>query len=150
MAYKIAVASTEGMHVDQSFREAKGFLIIDVAEDGNYRVEEIRKYENAEENERSEQSEGNTATTNMSCGNHRVCGGQRGCGGANSPKFLLVQDCRCLVCTQIGFKVQKSLEKKAISTFEVDCQVDEALKKIIGYFEKVDKHQSLRGIARRE
>ena len=37
----------------------------------------------------------------------------------------------------------KQLEKKAISSFDVDCPVQEALEKITKYFHSVDNHVSL-------
>jgi hypothetical protein len=42
--------------------------------------------------------------------------------------------------------VQKQFEKLAITGFDVDCTVEEALQKITAYLDKIDKHQSLRGI----
>ena len=46
------------------------------------------------------------------------------------------------------FNITKQLEKLAITGFDVDCTIEEALKKITYYLEKVDGHQSLRGFAK--
>lgn len=145
MAYNIAVTSTDGIHIDQSFREAEEFLIYSVDDNGKYEISEKRKIEPDDE-ELTHNVKFAEKAASGGCG--KVCGGGTGCGGAKSSKLSLIQDCRSLVCTQIGFKALKHLEKKAISTFEIDCQVNEALEKIISYFDKVDKHQSLRGIAK--
>ena len=69
-----------------------------------------------------------------------------GCGGAGeaSAKVELVSDCRCVVCKKIGFHIQKQLERKAISAFDVTCPVEEALEKISHYFTRMDNHESLR------
>lgn len=148
MGYKIAVASKDGIYIDQSFREAEEFLIIHVNENGDYDISEIRKSEEEDEKEkRTERTEQDAGDTSGNC--DRGCGDGTGCRGPDSPKLGLITDCRCLVCTRAGFKIHKHLEKKAITVFEVDCRIEEAVEKIIGYFEKVDTHQSLRGIAKK-
>ena len=81
------------------------------------------------------------------CGNGGCNSGSGGgCSGSGevSRKVELVSDCRCVVCKKIGFHVQKQLERKAITSFDVACTVEEALQKITVYFHKVDTHQSFR------
>lgn len=56
---------------------------------------------------------------------------------------LLLSDCRCVVCKKIGFQAQKQFEKKAISVFDVECEIKEALDKITFYYNKIDRHESL-------
>lgn len=146
MSYKIAIASTDGISVDRSFRNAKEFLIIEVDDDGRYEVAEIRQ---SADEQISEEETQFSPSLQQDCGG-AGCGRRNGCGGSGSPKFLLVEDCRCLLCTQIGFKIQKQLERKAIGAFEVGCRIDEALEKIINYYDRVDRHQSLRGIAKEQ
>lgn len=148
MSYKIAVASTDGVVVDRSFRDAEEFRIIEVDDDGNYEFGETRKFVKEEEQEEKAFSQEGNCGSRSGCGENTGCGNRTGCGGENSPKLLLIEDCRSLLCTQIGFKIHKQLEKRAISAFEIDCRIDDALKKIINYYDKVDKHQSLRGIAK--
>ena len=90
--------------------------------------------------------------TASACGSKGGChnGQGGGCSGQGdaSGKIELVSDCRCVVCKKIGFHVQKQLERRAITFFDVDCSVEEALTKISSYFKKVDGHQSLRGSAK--
>lgn len=138
MSYKIAVASTDGINVDRSFGDAEEFQIIDVDDSGKHVVGEIRRFEGEEKLPAEEQN----------CSSSKGCGSGNGCGGSAPLKFLLIEDCRCLICTHMGFKIHKQLEKKAIGAFEVDCRVEDALKKIISYYDRVDRHQSLRGIAK--
>lgn len=57
-----------------------------------------------------------------------------------------LSDVRAILATKVGFQAQKQLEKKAISTFDLEADVDEALKKITAYYDRVDRHESLRGI----
>ena len=42
------------------------------------------------------------------------------------------------------FQAQKQFEKKAISVFDVECAVDEALEKITFYYGKIDNHESFK------
>lgn len=163
MSYKIAVASSDGIQIDETFGSAEKFLIYEV-EDGVYRRLETR----ASDEKRTDRSgapqapgcnpasgfqkkdgggEGNACHAENGCGAGSGCGnGAGGCGGAGeaSAKVELVSDCRCVVCKKIGFHIQKQLERKAISAFDVACPVEEALEKISYYFTRIDNHESLR------
>ena len=134
MAYKIAVATSDQKHVDRSFRETTEFAIYHVDEEGTVTWMESRKFIPEEERE-----EGASLPDKE---NGCCTGNGTGCGMA-LPKVELIQDCRCVVCTKAGFQVQKKLQRKAISLFDVECSVEEALKKISEYFRKTDNHQNL-------
>ncbi len=147
MAYQIAVSSSDGINVDRSFGSAERFLIYEVAADGTYHLTEIRGVQAADHSGTA----GHCASpTENNCGNGAGTGPAGGCGGAgeHNPKVALIEDCRCIICQKIGFQVQKQLEKRAIVSFDVDCEIETALQKITQYFERVDSHQSLRGIAK--
>ena len=152
MSYKIAIGSSDGINVDLKFGEVKSFLIYEVDE-------EIKLIENRivndEENNLSDIACGSAENSNgTGCyGAGNGCGAGSGCGGAgggcNGPeevisKVSLISDCRCVVCKKIGFQAQKQFEKKAISVFDVECTVDEALQKITFYYNKIDNHKSVR------
>ena len=145
MSYKIAVASTDQVVINRSFRDAEDFLIFEVDDKGEYKVGEIRKFNDGIEKDKKEVQ--TNCGSKVSCGENSGYGSRTGCGGDNSPKLLLIEDCRCLVCTKIGFKIHKQLTRKAISAFEIECKIDDALKKIISYYDKVDRHENLRGTA---
>ena len=145
MSYKIAVASTDGIRIDTSFQQAEQFVIYRISEDRSYAVDEIRTFHVANETAPEEQKECPSASA---CGDGRKCGSGTGCGGEDSPKLKLIEDCRSLICVKTGFGIQKKLERKAITAFEIECDIEKALKKIVDYYYKVDHHQSLRGIAR--
>ena len=135
MAYKIAVGSSDGKNVDLKFGEVTRFLIYEVGD------EVILK----EEREFKETAD--TACNTSSC-DTKSCGGNG--GGCQGPgdvagKVELISDCRAVVCKKIGFQAQKQFEKKAISVFDVECEVKEALDKITFYYGRIDKHESLRG-----
>ena len=149
MTYKIAVASSDGMLVNRSFKNASEFLIIKVLDNCDYKLDEIRKYNDESSQQQIYQDKENTCISN-GVGQNSSGGGSKSCGGENSPKLKLIEDCRSIVCTQIGFKIQKQLEKRAISAFEINCRIDKALEKIILYYDKVDKHQSLRDFSNKK
>ncbi len=160
MSYKIAIASSDGTNIDLSFGEASAFDIYEV--DGTeYTLTERRKYDFPEnvipgQPKQSEESgiQAGCGSSEASggCGSSGNCGTGTGCGSAGGqfPKVELLRDCRCIVCKKIGFHVVKQLEKLAITSFDIDCSVEEALRKITDYLYKIDNHQSLRGTYNKE
>ena len=155
MAYKIAVGSSNEINVDLKFGEVKEFLIYEI-EGRDARLIEKRKltqemkegdlfYEKAKETGGNDDLNG--------CGSKGACGNQSGCGGngrgCNGPSDVIskteaISDCRAVLCKKVGFQAQKQFEKKAISVFDVECTIEEALDKITFYYERIDKKQSLR------
>lgn len=142
MSYKIAVASSDGVQIDETFGSARSFLIYEVT-DGKYIKTEERTADL--EDEKADGSSSSCGSTKAGCGNGtgNGCGSGEGCGGA-SAKVALITDCRCVVCKKIGFQIQKQLERKAISAFDVNCTVEEALSRISDYYSHIDNHKSLR------
>ena len=120
MPYKIAVATSDGVNIDRTFGSAEYFTIYEI-NDKNFTL--VENCENG---------------CDLGCGNG--CGN----GGQHSEKVDLISDCRCVVCTKIGFPIRKQLEKLAISVFDVNCSVDESLQKITSYYSRIDNHESLR------
>lgn len=137
MSYKIAVATSDGENINETFGSAKSFIIYEVT-DGVYRQTEERFFQS----ETAEILQDNCHL--KGCGGSDGCGA--GCGGQSnaSSKVELVSDCRAVVCRKIGFPIQKQLERKAISAFDVSCSIEEALSKITNYYSRIDSHESLR------
>lgn len=144
MAYKIAVASSDGVNVDLHFGGAEFFDIYEVSDDGSFKLAEKRQVQDS-------------LSESQSCGQRREGCGTVGCGNGNgsgagcgngdgSAKVEQISDVRAVVAAKIGFNVTKALEKKAIASFDVECPVQEALEKITKYFYSVDNHVSLRKI----
>lgn len=132
MAYKIAVASSDGVNVDLHFGAAESIDIYEVQDDGSFYLLEKREMKVPEEGLAAD-----TACASGGCGN----GNGGGCGnGGGSAKVSLISDVRAVVAAKIGFNVTKALEKKAIASFDVECSVQEALEKITKYFYSVDNH----------
>ncbi|WP_054741422.1 NifB/NifX family molybdenum-iron cluster-binding protein [Cellulosilyticum ruminicola] len=142
MAYKVAVGSSNGEMVDLKFGEASKFMIYEV--DGEqFKLHEMRQVLT---NPVSKEGLDSIACSKNECGKNGCAGNGRGCNGASDvvEKVTLIEDCRCVVCQKVGFQAQKQLERKAISVFDVTCLVSEALSKIAYYYNKLDRHESLR------
>ncbi len=137
MAYKIAVGSSDSVNVDLKFGEVESFLIYEVTD----KVELVERRAATQKHSDSNVSCGSESCKPSSCG-----GNGGGCGGADGviAKVSLIDDCRCVICKKIGFQAQKQFEKKAISVFDIEIPIDEALKKITSYYDKIDNHKSLR------
>ena len=140
MAYKIAVGTSDGIYVDLKFGEVTKFLIYEVSD-------EIKLIEERSVSNDTEIQKVSANSCNASGCRNEGCGGNgSGCSGPSdvSSKTERISDCRCVVCKKIGFQAQKQFEKKAISVFDVECKVNEALEKISFYYGKIDKHESFR------
>jgi predicted Fe-Mo cluster-binding NifX family protein len=166
MGYKIAIASTDGVHVDGHFGSSRSFYIVEVDDDGYFvnkeerimpkLVEEILDSQIEESNEKK-LVESNSCESS-SCKNKRVCGKVTkgsGCSGQLDSKIQirvsLISDCRCLICKNIGQGAERQLQKQAITAFQIDnYKIEEALIKIIGYYNKIDNHISLRALRTKE
>lgn len=140
LAYKIAVGSSDGIYVDLKFGEVTKFLIYEVSDEIKL-VEERIVHNDIDIPKISENSCSTSGCRNEGCG-----GNGSGCNGSSDiiSKVDLISDCRCVVCKKIGFQAQKQFEKKAISVFDVECEINEALEKITFYYGKIDKHESFR------
>ena len=67
------------------------------------------------------------------------CGSGGGCGGAGGPLSPVVEqllDCRAVVAAQIGQKVRRQFERNAISVFDIELPIEEALQKLAAYYLK--------------
>ncbi|MCR5454869.1 MAG: hypothetical protein K6F33_07785 [Bacteroidales bacterium] len=124
MSYKIAIASSDSLNVDLHFGNASSFKIYTV-EGLDFSLLEDRKVDC------------NTQTEN--CGKNCGQGDGNGCGNKEkSAAVEAISDCRAVVCAKIGRNILKQLESKAISTFDVEVTIDEALSKIVNYYYKID------------
>ena len=160
MSYKIAVGSSDEKNVDLKFGEVSEFLIYEV--DGlSYNLTEKRtvtKTGLSEAGEIKTEGTGSEAittevtNTNGCGGNKEGCasgscsGNGQGCSGPSevTGKVEVISDCRAVVCKRIGFQAQKQFEKKAISVFDVECEIKDALEKITTYYDKLDRKISLK------
>ncbi|MDE6426882.1 MAG: hydrogenase [Ruminococcus sp.] len=136
MSYKIAIASSDSENINETFGSAKSFVIYEVS-DGVCKKSEERICTTEEKVTK------NNCNSKV-CGNSDECGSSCGGYGEPSAKVEIISDCRAVVCKKIGFHIRKQLERKAISAFDVSCTIDEALDKITFYYNRIDRHESLR------
>ncbi len=119
MGYKIAVATSDGIHIDLHFGQTDTFTIYEVSEDRSYRQTEHRKVGEARP---------------------QVYAGQSGCGGcggrSRNERIAVIEDCRAVLCARCGAGTQTELGKKRITSFVIEKPVREALNKIVDYYGK--------------
>ena len=150
MDYKIAFASSDGEMIDRSFGAADRFYIYEV-EDGQTKFSEVREFNSEVPEKNTESAAGcgdKTEESSAGCGDKTGCAGNGGgCGGGEcgaNPKVEALSDVRCIVAEKIGFNIRRQLERKMIAVFDVNVPLAEALDKISTYFDKLDRHISLR------
>lgn len=105
--YKIAVASTDGIHIDQHFGRAEQFYIIEVTDHEAYEIIEKREAAARSNSQHDENSIQN--------------------------RLIAIDDCDYVFAVQIGPKVKKQLMYNGIQSFDLSLPVEEAVKKIMEY-----------------
>lgn len=139
MSLKVALASSDGKNIDLHFGKAEKFYIYEL-KDKDFELVESRDAPKQEEKESSADSEcipGGGAGCGGGFGCGSGCGG--GCGGASGPLSPLVEgllDCRAIVAAQFGQNVRRQFERNAVSVFDVELPIDEALEKLAAYYLK--------------
>jgi len=150
MSYKVGITSTDGIYVDAHFGGASSFLIYEVNADGSYENKEKRIVPgtNVDISSSLNCSSNSDCDKSSSCASPNENGNAGGCGGHSDSKIeanvALIADCRCLLCNKVGAGAERQLERKAITAFQVNYKIDDALEKIINYYTKIDNHISLR------
>ncbi len=144
MEYKIAVATSDDVHVDLHFGTAGVFTIIEVKDDGSYSLIDKRIVSQEHEEQVNESDCNKKTSCESDCGKNAV-----GCGSGHSSndidtKVNIISDCRCLLCKNIGPGASRQLERKAITSFQIELSVEKAVAKIINYYFKIDNHLSLK------
>lgn len=130
MSVKVAIASSDGTQVDLHFGKTKRFFIYTLS-DTTFVQTEIREVPLVQEED----------STDFACGNG--CGSGSGCGGCGgsasgplAPSVQLLLDCRAIVAAQIGGNIRRQFERNAISCFDIELSVEEALQKLAAYYTK--------------
>ncbi len=146
MSIKVAIASSDGLNVDLHFGQAKSFLIYELKGSKFVFIEkrEVPVLEN--------ESTSSDAATELNfgggcggggfgCGSGSGCGGSGGgCGGGATgplaPAVELLLDCRSVVAAQIGQGMGRQFQRNAISVFDIELPISEALEKLAAYYLK--------------
>lgn len=134
MGIKVAIATSDGLNIDLHFGQAKSFLLYEF-KDGKFELSEKREV--PVEDSAVGQAQGPQIETTFACPG----GGCGGCGGGAAsgplaPAVELLLDCRAVVAAQIGQGMRRQLERNAISVFDIEIPVEDALKKLAAYYAK--------------
>ncbi len=134
MGIKVAIATSDGLNIDLHFGQTKSFLLYEF-KDGKFELSEKREVPV----DALRQAQGPQIETTFACpGGGGGCGG---CGGGAAsgplaPAVELLLDCRAVVAAQIGQGMRRQLERNAISVFDIEIPVEDALKKLAAYYAK--------------
>lgn len=151
MSVKIAVATSDGENVDLHFGKADSLLIFELEEQGGTKTfvqKEARSVPAETSLEASAAQPCGTGAGGFSggCGSGdggrcANCHGGGGCCGGRGNISLRVEkflDCRAIVAAQIGGNMRRQFERSAISCFDVELPVKEALEKLAAYYTKFE------------
>lgn len=120
MSIRIAAASSDGINIDQHFGHADTFYIFDVENDGSYKLHRISIL--------SEKG-CNTCSSGTGCGCHSVH--QIDVEYLDSAKYVLASG--------IGKGMEKALVKSNITPFAIETSIDEAIRKIVIYENRLNR-----------
>ena len=146
MSTKIAIATSDNLNIDLHFGQAKSFLIYEL-KDSKFELTEKRELPLSEDKPTSPEAPspqdfgGGCGGAGFACGSGGGCGGSGGgCGGGASgplaPAVELLLDCRSVVAAQIGQGMRRQFERNAISVFDIELPIEEALNKLAAYYLK--------------
>lgn len=143
MGIKVAIASSDGLNIDLHFGQTKFFLIYEL-KDNKFTLSEKREVPAEAFAEGALRlAQGPQIETTFACpGGGGGCGGSGGgCGGGAAsgplaPAVELLLDCKAVVAAQIGQGMRRQLERNAISVFDIEIPVENALKKLAAYYAK--------------
>ena len=146
MSIKVAIASSDGLNIDLHFGQANAFFIYEL-KGSKFELTEKREL-SASANESTspeapapQEFGGGCNGGGFGCGSGGGCGGSGGgCGGGAggplAPAVALLLDCRSVVAAQIGQGMGQQLQRKAISVFDIELPINEALEKLAAYYTK--------------
>ena len=146
MSIKVAITSSDGLNIDLHFGQTKSFLIYELKDK---KFELIEKRELPVSGNESTSPEATSPQdfssgcggAGFACGSGGGCGGSGGgCGGGATgplaPAVELLLDCRSVVAAQIGQGMRRQFERNAISVFDIELPIEEALNKLAAYYLK--------------
>lgn len=146
MSIKVAIASSDGLNIDLHFGQTKSFLIYEL-KGSKFELTEKREVP-VVENESTSPDTPSESDFGSGCGGGGFgCGSGGGCGGSGggcgggaggplAPAVELLLDCRSVVAAQIGQGMGRQLQRKAISVFDIELPINEALEKLTAYYTK--------------
>lgn len=106
--YRIGVATSDGIVVNEHFGRASRFLILDIEEDGSIRTVENR-----------------TVTPVCEGGNHD--------DEKLAENVKCLSDCRYLLVSRIGQGAANALEQQGVLAYELPGIIEESVQKLLSY-----------------
>ncbi len=148
MSVKVAIASSDGLKIDLHFGQANEFFIYELQKDAFVQIERrelaVNSREAALRQAQGPQREGHGPQEDELSGGFACPGGGGGCGGCGggsagplAPAVELLLDCQAVIAAQIGQNMRRQFERNAISVFDIELQVSEALEKLAAYYSKL-------------
>ena len=142
MSLKVAIASSDGLNIDLHFGQAKSFLIYEL-KGSKFELTEKREVPVLENESTAPDAAtelnfgGGCGGAGCGCGSGAGCGsGGGGAGGPLAPAVELLLDCRSVVAAQIGQGMGRQFQRNAISVFDIELPISEALEKLAAYYLK--------------
>ena len=141
MSIKVAIASSDGLNIDLHFGQAAQFHIYELCGD-HFEFLETRDVPKAAQTEDDSSAfAGGCGGGGFGCGRGAGCSGSGGgCGGGAggplAPAVELLLDCRSVVAAQIGQGMGRQFQRNAISVFDIELPISEALEKLAAYYLK--------------
>jgi len=121
MSFRIAVASSNGLDIDQHFGSAEKFYIYEVRTDGSYSLLRI-----------------NSPPERLPCnGTEKKCCGCQ--GGTITADYSFLDGSNYVFAVKVGRNAERSLALENISAFSVETTVSEAVKKIAVYENRLNR-----------
>ena len=137
MSIKVALASSDKTNIDLHFGQATQFEIYELRGD-HFEFLETREPPKSEATSEDSPAYGGGCGSGYGGGCGSGCGG--GCAGGGSgqvsPIVQLLLDCRSVVAAQVGQNVRRQFERNAISVFDIELPIEEALQKLAAYYLK--------------
>lgn len=113
MAFKVAVASLDGIHINQHFGRSDGFLIYQIEENGEYALVEERAVS-------------------------RPCGPGKHEDDALKQAAAQLSDCSIALVSRIGPGAEQALAAKGVKAFEIYDTIERALQKLNRYLQALN------------
>lgn len=107
-SYKIAVASSDGIVVNQHFGHSDKFLIFEAEDSGSYRFIETRNVK-------------------------PVCNFENHDDGQLTENLRKIQDCKYLLVSKIGISASVQAEKFGIAPMELPDMIEDSIRKVISF-----------------
>lgn len=134
MSFKIAVATNNGENINQHLGNAEKFYIYQVELDGSYKQIAIKNI-----------SPTNDCFNSLSC--RSICNNM----GCNPHDYLpsiiaLIDDCKYVLASKVGKGMENSLQRYNITSFSITLSIDDAIKKIVVYENRLNKFKNNGGL----